>query len=417
MRKKHYKSKLSAFVNHELSKTGQQEIAEHLLQCTDCRLEYDRIKLGASLADCLVQTDAPDGVWNDIAFELDGHQSPKIAMIPQGSFFGNRNLAGLTIAILLVTCFAAAAYFTFFAPEKRPELTVNNRSVQNEQKPLSEAAVLPENIPANSETANSNSPEQTANGNSIVNSVPLPSFQFETISGSPTVGFASRPNELAVGDYLETNSTSQARIRIADIGNVEIRPNSRIKLVGTTPREHRLSLERGVLHAQISAPPRLFIVDTPSAVAVDLGCEYTLEVDKAGNSRLEVTSGFVALERDGRESIVPAGAVCLTRKGKGLGTPFSALTTDAFRSALNQFDFSGGGSRAVQSMLASSSSADTVSLWHLLSRVEKTDRAAVYDALSEYVKPPSEVTRDGILRLDRKMLSAWREEVESVWYE
>ncbi len=417
MRKKHYKSKLSAFVNHELSKTGQQEIAEHLLQCKDCRLEYDRIKLGASLGDCLVQSDAPERVWNQIAFELDGRPSPQIAMITQGSFFGNRNLAGLTVAILLVTCFAVAAYFTFFAPETRPAMTVNNPSVQNEQKPLSEAVVLPENILANSEMANSNSPEQSVPQISEVNTGPLPSFQFETISGTPTVGLATNANQLTVGDYLETNSTSRARIRIADIGNVEIRPNSRIKLVGTTPTEHRLSLERGVLHAQISAPPRLFIVDTPSAVAVDLGCEYTLEVDKAGNSRLEVTSGFVALERDGRESIVPAGAVCLTRKGKGLGTPFSALTTDAFRAALNQFDFSGGGSRAVQSILASRGSSDTITLWHLLSRVQKIDRPAIYDALSEYVEPPSDVTRDGILRLDKKMLSAWREEIESVWFE
>ncbi len=415
MRKKHYKSKLSAFVNHELSKTGHQEIAEHLLQCSNCRLEYDQIKLGASLAGCLVQSDAPERVWNQIALELEGSQSPKIALIEQGTFFASRNLAGLTVAVLLVTCFAAAAYFTFFAPETRPAMTVNNPSVQNEQKHLSEAVVLPENIPANSEIANSNLAQQSVPEISEGNTGSLPSFQFETISGTPTVGLATNANQLTVGDYLETNSTSRARIQIADIGNVEIRPNSRIKLVGTTKNEHRLSLERGVLHAQISAPPRLFIVDTPSAVAVDLGCEYTLEVDKAGNSRLEVTSGFVALERDGRESIVPAGAVCLTRKGKGLGTPFSALTTDAFRAALNRFDFSGGGSRAVQSMLASSSSADTVSLWHLLSRVKITDRAAIYDALSEYVKPPSEVTREGILRLDKKMLAAWRDEVESVF--
>jgi hypothetical protein len=58
-----------------------------------------------------------------------------------------------------------------------------------------------------------------------------------------------------------------------------------------------LSLERGALHARIAAPPRLFIVDTPSAMAVDLGCEYKLDVDAAGNSRLHVTSGFVALNR------------------------------------------------------------------------------------------------------------------------
>jgi hypothetical protein len=243
------------------------------------------------------------------------------------------------------------------------------------------------------------------------------SFDIETISGSPKVGAASTANRLAVGDYLETDGASRARIEVADIGNVEIQPNSRVKLVGTNPKQHRLSLEHGVLQAQISAPPRLFIVDTPSAVAVDLGCAYKLEVDKAGNSYLHVTSGSVALERGGRESVVPAGAMCITKRGKGLGTPFSADTTDKFRAALERFDFSNGGSRAVETMLDSRNFYDMITLWHLLSRVQKTDREKVYNALSEYVKPPTGVTPDGILSLDKTMLAAWRTEVERVWFE
>ena len=36
------------------------------------------------------------------------------------------------------------------------------------------------------------------------------------------------------------------------------------------------------MSARIWAPPRLFYVNTPSAVAEDLGCAYTLEVDDLG---------------------------------------------------------------------------------------------------------------------------------------
>jgi hypothetical protein len=244
-----------------------------------------------------------------------------------------------------------------------------------------------------------------------------PSWQIETISGSPKVGEASGDGRLAVGDYLETDAKSRARITVADIGHVEIQPNSLVKFVGTTAAEHRLSLERGVLQAKIAAPPRLFIVDTPSAVAVDLGCEYTLEVDKAGNSRLQVKTGFVALERDGRESIVPAGAVCVTMRGKGLGTPYSADTTEIFRKALERFDFANGGSRAVDEMLDNRGFYDMVTLWHLFPRVRKSDRGKVYDALAAYVQPPQNVTREGIMRLDKRMLAEWREEVERVWFE
>ncbi len=57
-----------------------------------------------------------------------------------------------------------------------------------------------------------------------------------------------------------------------------------------------------------------------------------------------------------------------------------------------------------------------VTLWHLLSRVSKTDRGAVFDELSKFVGPPTGVTREGIIGLDKKMLEVWREAVEAAWF-
>src|SRR5207253_7821011 len=124
--------------------------------------------------------------------------------------------------------------------------------------------------------------------------------------------------------WLETDSSSRAKISVGRIGQVEVDPNTRLRLVQTRLTEHRLALARGRMQARIWAPPRLFFVDTPSAEAVDLGCAYTLAVDDAGGSLLQVTSGYVAFVRDGRESKVPAGAVCVTRPGIGPGTPYFA---------------------------------------------------------------------------------------------
>ena len=412
---------LSAFVNHELSKSDHQEIAEHLMLCAECRDEHDRIKLGAALAGRMRQADAPVSVWNEIENSIDRKTSPQMTLIPEGTFFGLRNLAGYAVAFLLVGGLVSVAYLMLFRPD--PNKTNVAVATPEQIRPaIPDVANLPVNIQANTEQANSNI-AVPANSNVVTPAIQSPelasrpAWQFETISGSPTVGEASTANRLAVGDFLETDASSSARIEVADIGNVEIQPNSRVKLVGTSAKQHRLSLEHGVLQAQISAPPRLFIVDTPSAVAVDLGCAYKLEVDKAGNSYLHVTSGFVALERGGRESIVPAGAICKTKRGGGLGTPFSADTTETFRAALERFDFSNGGSRAVQTMLDNRNFYDMITLWHLLSRVQKTDRERVFDALAAYVKPPDDITREGILTLDKKMLASWRAEVERAWFE
>lgn len=420
MKQQHYKSKMSAFVDRELSKPEQQEIAEHLMQCADCRSEHDRVKLGAAFASQLQRSDAPANVWNSIENALDNKRSPQMTLIREAAF-GIRNFAGYAVALVVVTVLVSVAYFTLFrgkpdqAHQDAPALPEKIETAQ----PLPEIAVVP---PANVVQPNSNTPLTTGNTNAnpnfqITTAASVPAFEFETISGTPKVGAASTSSRLAVGDYMETDANSKARIEVADIGNVEVQPNSRVKLVGTNPKQHRLSLERGVLEARILAPPRLFIVDTPSAVAVDLGCAYKLEVDKAGNSYLHVTSGFVALERGGRESIVPAGAMCITKHGKGLGTPFSEDTSEKFRAALERFDFSNGGSRAVSEMLENRNFYDMISLWHLLSRVQKADRERIFDALAAYVTPPTDVTRDGILSLDKTMLESWRAEVERSWFE
>src|SRR5205085_314049 len=139
-----------------------------------------------------------------------------------------------------------------------------------------------------------------------------PSWEVARLAGAPQIGREriGERGQLAVGEWLETDNNSRAQISVARIGEVEVEPQTRIRLVETRPTEHRIELARGTMHARIWAPPRLFFVDTPSAVAADLGCAYTLEVDDAGRSLLHVTMGYVALERGARESIVPAGAAC-----------------------------------------------------------------------------------------------------------
>ena len=101
---------------------------------------------------------------------------------------------------------------------------------------------------------------------------------------------------------------------------------------------HRLSLARGVLHAMIWAPPGQFFVDTPSAVAVDLGCRYTLEVDgERGRACCAWRSAGSASCTGGVRSLVPAGAVRRTRRDQGPGTPY--YETPPRSAALDVVDF------------------------------------------------------------------------------
>jgi hypothetical protein len=238
------------------------------------------------------------------------------------------------------------------------------------------------------------------------------------LAGVPRVG--AQPiratGRLQVGEWLETDSGSSAQIDLPDVGQVQVGPNSRLRLLEARPTAQHLALARGELHAHVIAPPHLFFVETPSAVAVDLGCAYSLTVDAAGRSRLRVTLGQVAFELHGRESIVPAGACCETWPGIGPGTPYFEDAPAGLRRALEQLDFKNGGAPALRTVLAAARQRDSLTLWHLFSRLPDPQRRQVFDRLVELVPLPPGVTRDGVLRGDRSMLERWDGQVEETWW-
>jgi FecR protein/Putative zinc-finger len=243
------------------------------------------------------------------------------------------------------------------------------------------------------------------------------SWEVARLAGAPSIDAAriGSTGRLGIGEWLETDADSRAQIKVADIGQVEVDPGTRIRLVETRLTEHRLELARGRMHATIFAPPRLFFVDTPSAVAADLGCAYTLEVDERGRSLLHVTSGWVAFETKDRESMVPAGAACVTQPGIGPGTPFFEDATAQFLDALSKFDFNSGGADALHIVLNEARPRDTLTLWHLLTRVEGAERERVYERLALLAPPPASVTRQGIMLLDPAMLYDWKAQMEPDW--
>ena len=243
-----------------------------------------------------------------------------------------------------------------------------------------------------------------------------PAWEIARIEGSPRVGWHSlgahsETAKLKVGQTLVTDSSSRASITLDETGTIEVDPASRLRVVASGRNRQRLSLERGTIHATIWAPPGEFVVDTPSAVAVDLGCVYTLHVDDSGAGLLRTTMGWVGFKLNGHESFIPAGAVCATRPKIGPGTPYFEDASAPFRDALTKFDFlkiSPQERTALLGVLLSDArKEDALTLWHLLSRVSDAERPGVYDRLRALAPPPNDVTREGVLRLDPKMMDSW----------
>ena len=363
---KHVVKQLSAYCNGELAADQSQRVREHLLACKRCRIEHEEIRLGVNLAQQLPLASAPAEMWSEIEALLDEPSRRPVfePKAPRLVFAFSWYRVAAVSAVLL----AAVAI----------GLIVSSRSIYNG---------------------------------------PRASLEVDSVGavriGGDKIGNKAR---LAVGETLETGDFAQAKVTVSEIGEVELDSNSKIRLVRTGQAEHRIALDHGRMRATISAPPRLFFVDTPAAEAIDLGCVYTLQVDDAGTSLLHVTLGWVALVRNGREVYVPRYAMCEARPGIGPGTPYFEDASETFVRALEEFDFENGGERPFNTVLAEARPRDTFTLWHMLSRVEGDQRVRVLNRMIELVGLPSGITREGTLRLDQETLDAWKDEMDTVWF-
>jgi hypothetical protein len=243
---------------------------------------------------------------------------------------------------------------------------------------------------------------------------PVTGWEVSGVRGDLRIGKVtvkgSRPsNHFAVGQVLETGEKSQVRLTAERTGQIDVEPNTRLRLLAMGAESKRIALDHGVIHAFIWSPPGEFMVDTPYGTTVDLGCSYTLQVDKSGAGVIRTSLGWVGFKLNGRESFIPAGAAADIKPHIGPGTPYFEDASARFRSALASFD-----DRTPQQsgpylevVLDEARKRDTLTLWHLLARVGAGQRSLVFKKLAAFAPPPAGVTEQGILHLDQSMMDRW----------
>jgi hypothetical protein len=207
-----------------------------------------------------------------------------------------------------------------------------------------------------------------------------PGWRVSVLRGSPTCDGASLADdgELRVGGWIETRTTDEARLAIGSIGELRLGPESRLRLLSNDPEEHRVKLERGSIHAFVDAPPRMFLVDTPVTTAVDLGCEYKLDVLADGAISLSVATGWVALESAGQApTYVPAGFSAVTSAAGRASLPWRTDAEAALIAAVTGFDRDDP--PALTRLLSALGADDLPTAWHLLA--VDTARARVFERM------------------------------------
>jgi hypothetical protein len=229
--------------------------------------------------------------------------------------------------------------------------------------------------------------------------------------GAPRIdGKIAKRNEIwKIGQWLETDAASRVQLRVDGLGEIEVGPNARVELLQASATQQQIRLERGTIRAAVMAPPYVFLVRTPGAYAMDMGCAYTLQVTDAGVSILRVTVGWVDLQHGFRQSLVPAGAAAESRPGIGPGAPYFEDSSERFREALETVNFdlenSQARAEALTILLAEARPRDAYTLLNLFRRVDAEDRGRLYDRLAVLLPPPAGVTRQNAV--DGDDMSAW----------
>jgi hypothetical protein len=194
---------------------------------------------------------------------------------------------------------------------------------------------------------------------------------------------------IAVGQTIETGAGGSARIEAAAVGQVELDSNSRLQILPANGGTQQFALRKGTMHALIWAPPSRFVVETPSAKTIDLGCAYTLTVLSDDSGLLRVQTGWVAFQAGARESFIPARAACHTRPRLGPGLPYFEDSSQTFQKAVFAFDGAGGRDN-LETIIRDARREDALTLWHLIVRTSGSDRDLVVRRFADLV-PGSDV--------------------------
>ena len=237
-----------------------------------------------------------------------------------------------------------------------------------------------------------------------------------------TLRIAGRDRSLRSGSWFVATE-KERELELGEVGWMTLAVGSRLQIRRLQEEEASFYLARGSIEARVSADaqPRFFQVGTPATTCVDLGCKYTLTVDDAGDAFVEVQTGRVAFENDGRVVFVPAGATCRATRHRGHGTPRFKDAPEPLAKSLDAFDAAARELPARRRELAREvlrccgSVRDALSAWHFLQDRDAQVAISAHVRLMEIAGRPEGLPRP-LTRPTREDCDGWKEKLEGEWW-
>lgn len=191
-----------------------------------------------------------------------------------------------------------------------------------------------------------------------------------------------KSDKVNVGDWIQTDSVSSVVLKIANVGDVSIEPNTKVRFIQSDNDVSKIEVMYGTVNTSTSQADK-FILQSSNMKVQDKGGSYSFKVDDKGNGVIYVNNGIANVVSDNKSAVVTDGKFCYYKPEYGVGTPFRKDSKPEFQNALYQYNFNNGGVNSVYYAMANAMPEDYASLINLIPRVDDKTKYLVLNKLGK----------------------------------
>lgn len=214
------------------------------------------------------------------------------------------------------------------------------------------------------------------------------------------------------GSSLYTDDNSNIVIYVPNSCKLKVEPNTYLILLKARNNDNRIKLDYGSIHVSNSVLLPYFSVELEKSIIHFKGGDFSLTAKKNRDVKIFVKFGIVEIEQKGKSYFVDEGHICEIKNEFRVGTPYRFDAPDSLKLEIEKFDYQQGGEASVEKIIKMSQPNDALTLLSLIPNTSAAYRGILFQKIANYFPPPSNVTYEGIIKLNSEMLESWWREIE-----
>ena len=231
--------------------------------------------------------------------------------------------------------------------------------------------------------------------------------------GNYSIVPTTRASVIDLNQIISTGDSTKVSINIPNAGRVDVGSFSSVKVLKGKDNDNIISLNSGRLEAVCKIDdPRLTII-TPQAELKIITGNFSATLDDLSNSNLETANGIVKISNSVGEITLVQDHKCTVSNNGTIGIPYHITADTNLVSLVNTISFGNPSIADFGKVLSLAQPLDGMTLLYLISKAKHpSDRIPIYEKLNEYYPVVPGITQEGIIKLDKKMLELWHNEIE-----